>query len=195
MFSTFFLFSFIPFLFDNFSFHLCVHPFVLFPPCSLLSFSTLSLFLHHSVSLSLFSSTPCFLICFSPSPCFLRISFFVVKHSSFHPFDLDLFVFLLLYPFFFISVSAFFFLLLKKSSKFSVVIFLQTKSVFFFEPSRFLNFSRMFSSLRRHFSLFVQCFLFFSRFFNITYLDFLLPIFFLGLFKKSFCFRKKSKNH
>ena len=33
---------------------------------------------------------------------------------------------------------------------------------FFFEPTRYLIFSRVFSSLRRHFSLFVQCFLFFA---------------------------------
>ena len=115
------------FFFDIFSFHLFVHPFLLSSPF----FSSIllhSFFISLSQCFSLFFfSTSCFLICFSPSP-FLRISFFVIKHSSFLPFDLDLFVFLLLlHPFFFISVSAFFFL-----KKFSVVNFFEDENVSFF---------------------------------------------------------------
>ena len=62
----------------------------------------------------------------------------------------------------------------------------------FFEPSLFLCFISCFSSLRRPYPLFVPCFYWFWAFLDITVLDFLLSIFFLGLFEKlSFCFGQK----
>ena len=184
-------------------FSLMIYPFIFVfrPLFAFLSF--FSSLLLHSFFISLsqcfsfsFFSTSCFHICFSPSP-FLRISFFWCKTFFFSPFWSWSLCFHTSSSPFFLHLHFCFLLALKnKVPNFLWSIFLKTKMFFFFfEPSRYLNFSRVFSSLRRHFSLFVQCFLFFSRFFIISYLDFLLPIFFLGLFQKSFCFRKKSKNH
>ena len=139
-FFLFHIFSFIIFhFFLSILFSLIIFSFHLFCSslCAVLSFFS-SLLLHSflfSISVFLFLfffSTSCFLICFSPSPFFACLHS-VLNHSSFLPFDLDLFVFLLLlYPFFFISVSAF---LAQTNSKFSVVNFLMTKIC----PSFFQN--------------------------------------------------------
>ena len=68
-------------------------------------------------------------------------------------------------------------------------------STFSFFLSSFVLWSfvlRVFSSLRGHVSLFVQCFfLFFARIFMITFLDFLLSIF----LKNRFVFEKKSSKN
>ena len=76
-------------------------------------------------------------------------------------------------------------------------IFWRRNYVFIFRtlPLSVLNIV-CFSSLRRHFSLFVLCFLF-LWFFIVTFLDFLLSIFFLGFFKKIvlFCRKKVQTYH
>ena len=157
----FFLSSFFS---DNFSFHLFffLSSFLFIPLCfSLLflcsPFSTLSF----SISMILFLF---FLYLMFPYLFFLHLLFFI--HSSFLPYDLDLFVsFLLLYLFFSSSPFLFFFLL-NKVEKFLWSIFLRTKMFFFFEPFPLSDFSRLFSSLRRHF--FIVCPMF-SDFFAILH--------------------------
>ena len=119
---------------------------------------------------------------FSRSP-FSRILFLFQLIFLLSPFDLDLFVFFLLT-----------FFLKKKLKIFCGQFFLKTKMCFFKKkPSRYLIFSRVFSSLRRHFSLFVQCFLFFSRFFIISYLDFSFTNLLFGPPPKNVLFSKEIK--
>ena len=69
---------------------------------------------------------------------------------------------------------------------FAVVMFILSLMLLFIFKSPFFVASSFFLVLS-------YVFFFFSRFFIISHLDFLLPIFFLVLFKKSFGFRKKSK--
>ena len=135
-----FLFHF--FSFQNFSIIIFLWSFFLSSFCSslfcfllLFLFFPSPFFLYFSISVFLFFfSTSRFLICFTPSP-FLRITFFVIKHSSFLSFDLDLFVFLLLlYPFFFISVSAFFLFWKNKVQYFLWSIFWKDENVFSNSP-------------------------------------------------------------
>ena len=139
LFVSLFLFQ----LFSFFLFHHCclcsISPFIFLfiPLCFSLFFlvSPSPRFLYISISVFLFPfffSTWCFLICFFSIAFFCVFPFLFLKHSSFLPFDLDLFVFLfLLYHFVFISVSAFF-LLKKKFKIFCGQFFEDEKMSFFF---------------------------------------------------------------
>ena len=150
-------FSFITFLFHNFSF-----PLFCSSLCAFSSFFS-SLLLHsfffspsQCFSFTFFFSTPCFLICFSPSP-FLSILFLFWNILLFSFWSWSL-CFLTSLQFFLHLRLCF---LAQTNSKFSVVNFSMTKMSVFSNPPVIWIFSRVFSSLRRHFSFFVQCFLFF----------------------------------
>ena len=192
---TFFLWSFwhfsllSPLFFHHLSFHLFVHLFLLF--------FILSLCLYLSVSLSLCCSISCMFHCLSfnsPSP-FLCIFF-----NSFILFSL-----LFLITFFF---SSFFFTLFflhlricffcQTNSNLSVVIFQDEIMFFFFFftlPSSVFNLLFFFLLAS---SFFLVCSMLFCLFvfLGITFLDFLLSIFFLRLLKNwRFCFWKNHKKY
>ena len=197
--STFFLIFYHHFFFHHFflPFYLfipfCFSPLFLFSP-----FSILSLFLYLSVSLSLFFLSLMFTHLFF-SIAVVAYPLFVLTHFS----SVSLFwswslCFLASsHFFFFISVSVFF----QKKSNFSVVNFLKTKlCLYFLNPPVICVKSRVFSSLRRHFSLFVLCFLL-LRFFIVTFLDHryfswfsFINLLFGPLKKNSFCFVGKFKH-
>ena len=186
--STFSLFSIITFSLIIFSFHPFVHPFLLFSPFSLLSFlHSFFISLSH-VSLTFFLHRRC---------C---VSSFYFNSFFFSP-SLSLLILISLFSYFFsrflLHLRLCFFQ--KKIQNFLWSMFRRRNYVFIFWtlPLSVLNLV-CFSSLRRHFSLFVLCFLFF-RFFIVTFLDhryFSWFSFFnllLGLFKKNGLFsRKKS---
>ena len=197
-FQHFSLFSIITFSFIIFPSFLFVHPFVRFSSFSLLSFL-------HSFFIS---PSQCFSFFFSLSHVYssffsiavVAYPLFVITHFSsdslFWSWSL---CFLASSHFFSSSPSLFFFQ--KKKSNFSVVNFLKTKLVFIFWtlPLSVLNLV-CFSSLRRHFSLFVLCFLL-LRFFIITFLDhrYFSWFSFINLLsgplkKNSFCFVGKFKH-
>ena len=187
-FQHFSLFSIITFSLIIFSFHPFVHPFLLFSPFSLLSFlHSFFISLSH-VSLTFFLHRRC---------C---VSSFYFNSFFFSP-SLSLLILISLFSYFFsrflLHLRLCFFQ--KKIQNYLWSMFRRRNYVFIFWtlPLSVLNLV-CFSSLRRHFSLFVLCFLFF-RFFIVTFLDhryFSWFSFFnllLGLFKKNGLFsRKKS---
>ena len=169
-----------------FSFHLFVHPFLLFSLFLFSPFSILSLFLYLSVSftfvsiavvayplfvLTHFSSVP---LLWSWSLCFLTSSrvFFLHLRLCFFP---------------------------KKISKLSVVNFLKMKlCLYFLNPPVICVKSRVFFLLASSFFLVCSMFLF-LRFFIVTFLDHRYFFWFsfsnFGPLKKTFCFlEKKFKN-
>ena len=186
------------FSFQNFSIIIFLWSFFLSSFCSslfcfllLFLFFPSPFFLYFSISVFLFFSLPHvslsvllhLLFCVSP---------FLYKTFFFLSFDLDLFVFLLLlYPFFFISVSAFFLFWKNKVQYFLWSIFWKDENVFSNSPLS--DFFLVFFLLPVVIVLVCPMFSFFSRFFNVSYLDFLLPIFFLCFFKNRFVSKSKSR--
>ena len=161
-----------------------VHPFVLSSPFSLLSLSPLFLYFSISMFLFLFFSLPHVSLSVFLHRRFLRIPFLFWNILL-----LSLLILIPLFSYFFTLFSSYpsLFFLPKTNSKFSVVNFLMTKMSFFFWT---LSLSEYFLVCFPPCVVIFHCLsnvFWFSRFFIITYLDFLLPIFFLGLFKKSFC--------
>ena len=119
---------------------------------------------------------------FSPAP-FFAYSLFVLTHFSFSPFVLDLFVFMLLHPFFFISVS--FFLLQKK-----INIFLWSISpdeiVLFLSPFLSFSISFCFTSYSFSFQLLLSRFLISITFSLSSSPSSRSPFFFTSSFLNSF---------
>ena len=177
-----FWFLFSPFLFHSFSFnifpfsslssllslftspfHQNVHLYLFFSPFSFLSF-LLSLFFSISVFLFLFFpqshvSISVFLhrrFCVSP---------FVLTHFSFFPFVLDLIVSFRTSPSPFLSSSPYLFFFLPKQIQNFLRSFLEAGGsclVFLNPPVICIKSRVLFLFARRHFSLFVRCFLFFA---------------------------------
>ena len=153
-------------------------------------FLLFSLFFFFSISVFLFLTlcTSCFLIFFSIAV--FCVSSFGLTHFSSLFWSSSLCFHTSSSPFFFVSSSPSLFFSSKKS-KISVVNSSRWNVFFFLNPP-FFCFISCFSSLRRPYPLFVPCFYWFWAFLDITVLDFLLSIFFLGLFEKlSFCFGQK----
>ena len=134
--------------------------------------------------LFLFSfSTSCFLICFFLDRRF-RVSSFCFNSFFFSPFWS--------WSLCFLTSSLPFFL--KKNWNFSVVIFFfWRRKCFFFETLPLSDFSRVFSSLRRHFSLCFQCFLFFRDSSLFLILIFFYQSSFWVSSKKRFVFERNQK--
>ena len=185
--STFFLIFYHHFFFHHFPSFLFVHPFLLFSSFSLLSFL-------HSFFISL---SQCFSFSFCLYLMFTHLFFLhrrcCVSSFCFNSFFfcLSLLILISLFScffslFFFITVSVFF----QKKIKFFCGQFFEDEIVFIFWtlPLSVLNLV-CFSSLRRHFPclFYVFCCCDSSSLLFliiVTFLDFLLSIFFLGLSKK-----------
>ena len=192
VFSVLFLFhfSFQHIFYHHFSLIIFPFIFLFIPSCFLL------LFLFYPSPLFLYFSISVFLFLFFSLP---HVSFSVFLHLLFcvSPFLLSnfllfsLLILISLFSFFFFTLftssSSLLFFCFKKNSKFSVVNFLKTNVSFFFfsNPPVICIFSRVFSSLRRHFSLFVQCFLFFR--------DSSLFLFLIFFYRSSFWVSSKNR--
>ena len=175
-----------------------------------LSYFYSSLFAFLSFFFSLFS--PSFFLCLSVSLSHtsvphVSLSLFLQRRFGVSSFCFNSFFFSLFwswslcfhtssFPFFsfFISVSVFF--CFKKIKKSSVVNFSRWNCLFFWTTPSSVFGLLFFPPCVVRCPLFVPCFYWFWSFLDITVLDFLLPNFFVGLFKKlSFCFwTKKFKN-
>ena len=175
--STFFLSSF---FFDNFSFHLFVHPFLLSSPF----FSSIllhSFFISPSQCFSFFFSLP-----HGSLSVFLHLLFCVSPFLFLNILLFSLLILISLFShFFFTLFSSSPFLLFSCLNKLKILCGQDENVSFFFRTLLLSDFFWCVFLLASSFFLLCPMFSVFSRFFITSYLDFLLPIFFLGLFQKT----------